>query len=288
VVSAGSETLAEQSRRANHVPALGRNARTARRCLGAKPDRTIMQLAGNNLSAALWPVFDRATPATEGLQYRGRPSVGGFGGVGDPRRAASVGGFGGVGDPRRAEAVSAGSETRAEQWWFRRGRRPSPSRRSGLRAPNAGPTGVEPDRPVKSLNGLGSRFLAKVQPSGHCGDGRGGLQQGIMFHRFISVADVDGMLSPRFPSSLFSEVCTMFSLGVLELLLTVAIAIPAGVFFLRGIPGTRWLVAATACFAAASVLTPADIATTLLFGVAFLGCFYCGTKQPRPRSIASM
>jgi hypothetical protein len=80
----------------------------------------------------------------------------------------------------------------------------------------------------------------------------------------------------------------MFSLGVLELLLTVAIAMAAAVFCLRGIPGTRWLVAATACFAAASVLTPADVATTLLFGVAFLGCFYCGTKQPRPRSIASM
>ncbi len=49
--------------------------------------RTVLrQLAGNNLPAALWPVSDRATPPTEGLQYRGRPSVGGFGGVGDPRR----------------------------------------------------------------------------------------------------------------------------------------------------------------------------------------------------------
>ncbi len=37
--------------------------------------------------AALWSVSDRATPATEGLPYRGRPSVGGFGGVRDPRRA---------------------------------------------------------------------------------------------------------------------------------------------------------------------------------------------------------
>jgi hypothetical protein len=37
--------------------------------------------------SALWPVSDRATRPTEGLQYRGRPSVSGFGGVRDPRRA---------------------------------------------------------------------------------------------------------------------------------------------------------------------------------------------------------
>jgi hypothetical protein len=36
---------------------------------------------------SLWPVSDRATRLTEGLQDRGRPSLGGFGGVGDPRRA---------------------------------------------------------------------------------------------------------------------------------------------------------------------------------------------------------
>jgi arylsulfatase A len=34
----------------------------------------IRQPAGNNLPAALWPVSDRATRPTEGLQYRGRPA----------------------------------------------------------------------------------------------------------------------------------------------------------------------------------------------------------------------
>jgi len=80
----------------------------------------------------------------------------------------------------------------------------------------------------------------------------------------------------------------MFSIGVLEVLLTSAIAISAALFCWRGIPGARWLVAATACFAAASVLTPADIATTLLFGVAFVSSFYLGTKQRTPRSMAGV
>jgi hypothetical protein len=47
----------------------------------------LRQAAGNQLPSALWPVSDRATRPTEGLQDSGRPSVGGFGGVGDPRRA---------------------------------------------------------------------------------------------------------------------------------------------------------------------------------------------------------
>jgi hypothetical protein len=37
----------------------------------------------------LWPVSDRATHPTEGLQDRGRPSVGGFDGVGDLAEQAS-------------------------------------------------------------------------------------------------------------------------------------------------------------------------------------------------------
>ena len=43
------------------------------------------------VSDGKWPVSDRATRPTEGLPYRGRPSVGGFGGVGDPRRTRSWG-----------------------------------------------------------------------------------------------------------------------------------------------------------------------------------------------------
>ena len=70
--------------------------------------RHTSRLARVRQPAALWPVSDRATRPTEGLPYRGRPSVGGFGGVRDPRRAA-------------------GSETRAEQCDPRRAVRPAPS-----------------------------------------------------------------------------------------------------------------------------------------------------------------
>ncbi len=52
---------------------------------------------------------EKLTGVTEVLGTSRRPAVGGFGGVGDPRRATrpTVGGFGGVGDPRRAPAEAS-------------------------------------------------------------------------------------------------------------------------------------------------------------------------------------
>jgi len=80
--------------------------------------------------AALWSVSDRATPPTEGLPYRWRPSVGGFGGVRDPRRTSR----------RAGPARSSGRNTR---WsirhlieWFPGDRlRPEPSAASNSRNP---------------------------------------------------------------------------------------------------------------------------------------------------------
>jgi Sec-independent protein secretion pathway component TatC len=71
----------------------------------------------------------------------------------------------------------------------------------------------------------------------------------------------------------------MFSVGPIELGLTVAIAFMALGCFLKRVRGTRWLVASAGCLALASVLTPADIASTVIIAIACFGCFYCGTKQ---------
>lgn len=71
----------------------------------------------------------------------------------------------------------------------------------------------------------------------------------------------------------------MLSIGVIELALTTAIAFVALGCYVKRVRGTRWLVAATGCLALASVLTPADLASTLIIAIALFACFYCGTKQ---------
>jgi hypothetical protein len=71
----------------------------------------------------------------------------------------------------------------------------------------------------------------------------------------------------------------MFSVGPIELGMTVLVAvITLGCFVFR-VPGTRWLVASAGCLSLATVLTPADIASTVLVAIACFTCFYCGTKQ---------
>jgi Sec-independent protein secretion pathway component TatC len=71
----------------------------------------------------------------------------------------------------------------------------------------------------------------------------------------------------------------MFSIGVFEILLTALLGAGALGLHFCGIAASRWLTAAMGCFALASLLTPADIASTLLFGIAFFVCFGFGARQ---------
>ena len=80
----------------------------------------------------------------------------------------------------------------------------------------------------------------------------------------------------------------MFSIGVLELVLTLVFAVVAFGLYFRGVSAARWLFALAGCFALASVLTPADIASTLLFAIAFFGSFYLGTKHKAPQASTSV
>lgn len=75
----------------------------------------------------------------------------------------------------------------------------------------------------------------------------------------------------------------MFSISALELVLVIVLAASALAAYLRRLAVTRWMVAAAVCFALASLLTPADIASTLLIGTVFLACFAVGTIQRSPR-----
>jgi Sec-independent protein secretion pathway component TatC len=71
----------------------------------------------------------------------------------------------------------------------------------------------------------------------------------------------------------------MFAVGVIELAVTVAIAIVALGCYVKRLHGTRWVVALAGCFALASVLSPADLVSTLIVAVALMACFWCGTNQ---------
>ena len=75
-----------------------------------------------------------------------------------------------------------------------------------------------------------------------------------------------------------------FSIGMLEVVLTVTMAIPAILLFGRHYSLAKWFAVATACSLIASMLTPADVASTLPFGVALFFCYFVGTKQRRSNS----
>jgi hypothetical protein len=71
----------------------------------------------------------------------------------------------------------------------------------------------------------------------------------------------------------------MFAIGVIELTVTLAVALAAlGCHVLR-LRGRRWVAAAAICLALASVLTPADLASTLIVAAACLACYFGGTRQ---------
>ena len=71
----------------------------------------------------------------------------------------------------------------------------------------------------------------------------------------------------------------MFAIGVLELVVALGVALAAMGCYLMRLRGTRWVAAAAGCLALASVLTPADLASTLIIAAVCLACFYGGMRQ---------
>ena len=71
----------------------------------------------------------------------------------------------------------------------------------------------------------------------------------------------------------------MFSVSPIELALTVLVSLMALGCHVRQMSGARWLIASAGCLALASVLSPADPASTVAVATACFICFYWGTRQ---------
>lgn len=69
-----------------------------------------------------------------------------------------------------------------------------------------------------------------------------------------------------------------FSLGAIELLVLVIMAIPASLLFVRRHRHHRLGIAAITCAALAALVSPADIVSMGLFFVAFAGMFLFGSR----------
>ena len=74
-----------------------------------------------------------------------------------------------------------------------------------------------------------------------------------------------------------------FSIGPLELALTLALALPAALLFLRRSPWSKPVAIAAAASLFASVLSPADVLSTILVGVALLAFYTFGTRYGSKR-----
>ena len=69
-----------------------------------------------------------------------------------------------------------------------------------------------------------------------------------------------------------------FSLGGIELLALLAIAIPVALLYIRRDRRYRYGVAAFVCASVAALITPADILSMLILFAAFLGIFTFGSR----------
>ncbi len=82
-----------------------------------------------------------------------------------------------------------------------------------------------------------------------------------------------------FPLNTLLETSAMyFSIGPIELLLTLVIGISALVLYVRRDDRCRWAFAAFVCAAFAAATTPADPLSMILMFVAFFGFFTFGTR----------
>ena len=69
-----------------------------------------------------------------------------------------------------------------------------------------------------------------------------------------------------------------FSLGAFELLFVIALAIPAGLLYVRRHRYYRSGIAAVVCATLAALISPADIVSMALLFVAFSGVFVFGSR----------
>jgi len=69
-----------------------------------------------------------------------------------------------------------------------------------------------------------------------------------------------------------------FSIGVIELLLTLIIGVSALVLYVRRDDRYRWAFASLICAVLATAITPADPISMIVLFVAFLGVFAFGTR----------
>lgn len=76
----------------------------------------------------------------------------------------------------------------------------------------------------------------------------------------------------------------MFSLSFLELIVSATLLVGGAIVSWRQIAAGRWLIPLAGCFTLAALLTPADLATTLVVTLAMTGCFFWGTRQRIVRS----
>ena len=70
----------------------------------------------------------------------------------------------------------------------------------------------------------------------------------------------------------------LFSIGSLELLAIILIAVPTFVMYFRRDARCRWFFAVLVCMALASITTPADVASTAVMFPAFLSTFMMGAR----------
>lgn len=71
----------------------------------------------------------------------------------------------------------------------------------------------------------------------------------------------------------------MLSISVSELIAVIGIAISAVVWFLIRDAKWRWAALATVCFGLASMLTPADLLSTVAVSFVLLAMFFAGWRS---------
>ena len=78
----------------------------------------------------------------------------------------------------------------------------------------------------------------------------------------------------------------MFSVGIFEIGVVGMLLVAAAILALLRSKAWRWAMIGAACATVATVITPADPASTVLLGSVFLGFFVGGIRFGRERSVA--
>ena len=78
-----------------------------------------------------------------------------------------------------------------------------------------------------------------------------------------------------------------FGLGGIELILVAVVFVIVAILICVGHSMWRWAAALLACASVASIVTPADPASTIVLGTLLFLFFYCGMRFERFRSVCS-